>query len=221
MSNKINQIELEVQAKLNQITFEIRVHKLDVQAELDKFEKMIHEVKNTVSEISIGHYAFKREIKEINSEVSLMGKFQSFKAHQSSKSAEADDQATHRDLDLFEKLAQLQKSVTHIEQEMSMKRRDVEILKDEIQLKLNDKADDVQLQMLDENTTFRLNEIIRKFFKQFASKKDTTRAFDQIEMKLMDTVGGSQVDTTEDEAMFTKIPLGRGSCASCGHKLSE
>ena len=75
--------------------------------------------------------------------------------------------------------------------------------------------------MLDENTTFRLNEIIRKFFKQFASKKDTTRAFDQIEMKLMDTVGGSQVDTAEDEALFTKIPLGRGSCASCGHKLSE
>lgn len=47
-----------------------------------------------------------------------------------------------------------------------------------MQKQLNTKADDLKVQILDENFTLRLNEVIKRFFKQFASKKDTTRAFD-------------------------------------------
>ena len=115
MSSKINQIELEVQAKLNQISFEIRVHKLDTQAEIDQFDKVIHGVKNTLSEVSLGHYACKREIKEITSEISLMGKLPSFKGP-ASKSGEAVDEQLHREADSSDNnVAKLQRSVLHIE----------------------------------------------------------------------------------------------------------
>lgn len=64
----------------------------------------------------------------------------------------------------------------------------------------------------------RLNELVKALTKQFADKKDSQKALKLLERNLRNmydlfmSKGGND---NEDDAMFTKKPLGGTSCASC------
>lgn len=68
----------------------------------------------------------------------------------------------------------------------------------------------------------KLTELIKAFGKQFADKNDTKKAIKLIERQLknlydivMSRNGETSTNPHEDDAMFTKKPLGGMSCASC------
>ena len=67
----------------------------------------------------------------------------------------------------------------------------------------------------------RLNEIVKALTKQLADKNDTKKALKLLERQLKNlydlfmTKGHNHAHEHEDDAMFTKKPLGGTSCASC------
>lgn len=67
----------------------------------------------------------------------------------------------------------------------------------------------------------RINEIVKALTKQLADKNDTKKALKLLERQLKNlydlfmTKGTGSPNDNEDDAMFTKKPLGGMSCASC------
>jgi hypothetical protein len=67
----------------------------------------------------------------------------------------------------------------------------------------------------------RINEIVKALTKQLADKNDTKKALKLLERQLKNLYdlfisrAGGQTNENEDDAMFTKKPLGGMSCASC------
>jgi len=67
----------------------------------------------------------------------------------------------------------------------------------------------------------RINEIVKGLTKQLADKNDTKKALKLLERQLKNlydlfmSKGGGHVHEHDDDAMFTKKPLGGMSCASC------
>lgn len=82
------------------------------------------------------------------------------------------------------------------------------------------------MKLLEENILDRLNEIVKALSKQFADKLDTRKALKLLEKNLKNMYdlfmsrGGSK-DPNEDDAMFTKKPLGGNSCASCAKDVID
>lgn len=95
----------------------------------------------------------------------------------------------------------------------------------DIQDNLNQKADLETVKKLEESLLDRLNEIVKALTKQFAEKNDTRKALKLLEKNLknmydlfMSKNGGND---KEDDAMFTKKPLGGTSCASCAKDVVD
>lgn len=65
----------------------------------------------------------------------------------------------------------------------------------------------------------RLNEIVKALTKQLADKHETKKALKLLERQLKNLydlfMSKDQKNTNEDDAMFSKKPLGGNSCASC------
>ena len=183
----MNAIEMEQHSRNNQASMELKVYKMEMNAKFEKYEKTLFEVKHTLSHISIGHYACKRELKEINSEISQIGKVNNGKhgtgggqgtGHKSTDALFSSQGFRHNHdhhhhghnsqptiMDERSKLSRLEIKLDTLEKDLKLKKTDFDSFKEEMEQKLSEKADDLQMQMLDESTTFRLNEIIRKFFK--------------------------------------------------------
>lgn len=91
----------------------------------------------------------------------------------------------------------------------------------EMQDSLNHKADIETLQNLERMLMERLNEIVKALTKQLADKNDTKKALKLLERQLKNlydlfmSKGGAGTHEHEEDAMFTKKPLGGMSCASC------
>ena len=92
----------------------------------------------------------------------------------------------------------------------------------ELQDSLNGKADYDALSNLEKMIMERINEIVKALTKQLADKNDTKKALKLLERQLknlydvfLSRVGGGHQHENEDDAMFTKKPLGGMSCASC------
>ena len=72
----------------------------------------------------------------------------------------------------------------------------------------------------------RLNEMCKALSKQFADKNDTRKALKLLEKNLKNmydlfmSKGGDNAGN-EDDAMFTKKPLGGTSCASCAKDVID
>jgi len=92
----------------------------------------------------------------------------------------------------------------------------------QIQDELNLKADRADLEELEKTLMNRLNDIITALTKQFADKAETKKALKLLERQLKNlydlfmSKGGYN---NEEEAMFSKKPLGGFSCASCEKDL--
>lgn len=112
---------------------------------------------------------------------------------------------------------------------MNEMQRDIDFLKNEfakwikeMQDGLNRKADIEALNALEKMIMEKLTELIKAFGKQFADKNDTKKAIKLLERQLknlydivMSRGGDASGNANEDDAMFTKKPLGGMSCASC------
>ena len=66
----------------------------------------------------------------------------------------------------------------------------------------------------------RINELLEQLSKKFADKKDTKKALKLLEKQIKNLYdlfmsSRNQGGENEDDAMFTKKPLGGMSCASC------
>jgi hypothetical protein len=88
----------------------------------------------------------------------------------------------------------------------------------EVQDGLNGKVDIESLQNLDKMIMDRINEIVKGLIKQLADKNDTKKALKLLERQLQNLynlIMSKGNGANEDDAMFTKKPLGGSSCASC------
>jgi predicted transcriptional regulator len=91
----------------------------------------------------------------------------------------------------------------------------------EMQDGLNKKADMEALKLLEQSLIERLNEMVKALAKQFSDKTDTKKAMKLLERQMKNLYdlyisrGSTGHTDHEDDAMFTKKPLGGMSCASC------
>jgi hypothetical protein len=114
--------------------------------------------------------------------------------------------------DLVEKVGGLRKDLDRLRDEFAKWVK-------EMQDSLNGKADIEALTNLERIIMDRLSELIKALTKQFADKNETKKALKLLERQLKNlydlfmSKGG--VNENEDDAMFTKKPLGGMSCASC------
>ena len=89
---------------------------------------------------------------------------------------------------------------------------------------LNQKADIDTVKALEQSLLDRLNEIVKALSKQFADKNDTRKALKLLEKNLKnmyDLFMSKGTNENEDDAMFTKKPLGGTSCASCAKDVID
>lgn len=94
----------------------------------------------------------------------------------------------------------------------------------EFQDNLNVKADIETVKTLGASLEEKIDEVIKALQKQFADKGDTRKALKLLEKNLKhmyDLFINKGNNDQEDDAMFTKKPLGGTSCASCAKDVVE
>jgi conjugal transfer/entry exclusion protein len=92
----------------------------------------------------------------------------------------------------------------------------------QLQDQLNDKVDFSRLAELEKLLMDKLNEVVRQLTKQLADKAETKKNLKMLEKQLrnlIDIFAQKQSNPDEDNAMFSKKPLGGISCASCEKNL--
>mmetsp|Transcript_23621 Transcript_23621/g.23312 ORF Transcript_23621/g.23312 Transcript_23621/m.23312 type:complete len:284 (-) Transcript_23621:168-1019(-) len=117
----------------------------------------------------------------------------------------------YRDLSL--KINQLAQNLDHLKNEFAKWIK-------EMQDSLNQKVDMEALQNLEKVLMERMNELVKALTKQLADKNDTKKALKLLERQLKNLYDlfmsrGHSHHEHDDDAMFTKKPLGGMSCASC------
>ena len=115
--------------------------------------------------------------------------------------------------EIFHRLSQNEHDINELKMEFSKWIK-------EMQDNLNMKADMSEIKNLEANFMQKLDVIVMEITKKFADKSDTKKALKILERQLknlydlfMQKQGGH--GGNEDDAMFTKKPLGGVSCASC------
>jgi hypothetical protein len=91
-----------------------------------------------------------------------------------------------------------------------------------IQQELELKANKSDLEELEKIMMQRLNDIVNALTNQFADKADTKKALKLLERQiknLYELIMNRQGGNDENDAMFSKKPLGGLSCASCEKDL--
>ena len=94
----------------------------------------------------------------------------------------------------------------------------------EFQDNLNVKADIETVKTLGASLEDKIDEVIKALQKQFADKSDTRKALKLLEKNLKhmyDLFMNKGTQDNEDDAMFTKKPLGGTSCASCAKDVID
>ena len=91
---------------------------------------------------------------------------------------------------------------------------------------LNSKVDKDELSELEARLLEKLNEMLKKMMGQFADKNDTKKRLANLEKNvkiLFEMLGnrGSVDRGNEEDAMFSKKPLGGFSCASCERNITN
>lgn len=89
---------------------------------------------------------------------------------------------------------------------------------------LNNKADVSQLGELEKLIIMRINDIVSVLTKQFADKAETKKALKLLERQLKnlyDLFMSKNGNGHDEDAMFSKKPLGGFSCASCEKDLTN
>lgn len=126
---------------------------------------------------------------------------------------EEDENTNAKFNELFHRMSQAEHDINELKMEFSKWIK-------EFQDSLNLKADLSEIKNLEANFMQKLDVIVMEITKKFADKNDTKKALKILERQLknlydlfMQRQGGQ--GENEDDAMFTKKPLGGVSCASC------
>lgn len=109
----------------------------------------------------------------------------------------------------------------HLQDYDNFKNEVINMLK-QLQDQLNDKVDFSRLAELEKLLMDKLNEVVRQLTKQLADKAETKKNLKMLEKQLrnlIDIFAQKQSNPDEDNAMFSKKPLGGISCASCEKNL--
>ncbi|CDW76993.1 UNKNOWN [Stylonychia lemnae] len=128
----------------------------------------------------------------------------------------------------------LEKAMKDLESQLRILRADVNKLTDETgnnfknhQDQINKKADKQDLDDLEARIMDKINEMIKKLLASFADRADTLKRLAALEKNVKSlfellmarqTGGGRE---SEEDAMFTKKPLGGISCASCERNITN
>jgi len=122
-----------------------------------------------------------------------------------------------------ETLNQLYNRIQNLEHEMDAFKNEFSRWLKDFQDSLNNKADIETVKALEQSLLDRLNEIVKALGKQFADKADTRKALKLLEknLKNMYDLFMNKGNDQEDDAMFTKKPLGGMSCASCAKDVVD
>ena len=118
---------------------------------------------------------------------------------------------------MLERIANLENELLALKDEFAQWSKQ---LMDDMRLK----ADIDTVKALEQSLMDRLNEIVKQLSKQFADKNDTRKALKLLEKNLKnmyDLFMSKQGNDNEDDAMFTKKPLGGTSCASCAKDVID
>jgi len=119
-------------------------------------------------------------------------------------------------------LRELEQRVTNVENELKELQNAFSRWIGELQDAINRKADLSALHEVEKGFNERLNDIVKLLTKQFADKAETKKALKIHERQLKNlysllmSKGGGE---NEEDAMFSKKPLGGLSCASCEKDL--
>jgi len=112
--------------------------------------------------------------------------------------------------------------VNNLENDLNNLRNEFAKWMKELQDSLNSKADIDAVSAMEKLITDRISDIIRAMSKNFADKNETKKALKLLERQLKNlydlfmSKGGHE---NEEDAMFSKKPLGGLSCASCEKDL--
>lgn len=109
----------------------------------------------------------------------------------------------------------------HIADYDDFKKEVINMLK-QLQDQLNDKVDYGRLAELEKLLMDKINEVARTLTKQLADKNETKKNLKMLEKQLknlLDVFMQKQMNPDEENAMFSKKPLGGFSCASCEKNL--
>jgi len=240
---KINQLTNEVQLKADKTAiFKLETDKAEklyvegefkrVQRELDQIRewllKLDDNLKRVAANVSAGGQPASSStsgdilyrVEKLEGQVSHIWKaieeLKNMKAMQTSTNFTETKGSLHDD-DLANKFNALYVEVQQMKNEFARWLK-------EMQDALNSKADIDALNNLESSFMDRLNEIVKALTKQLADKNDTKKALKLLERQLKNlydllmtrgTNSGGHQHGNEDDAMFTKKPLGGMSCASC------
>jgi DNA repair exonuclease SbcCD ATPase subunit len=122
-----------------------------------------------------------------------------------------------------ETLNQLYNRIQNLEHEIDAFKNEFSRWLKDFQDSLNNKADIETVKALEQSLLDRLNEIVKALGKQFADRADTRKALKLLEknLKNMYDLFMNKGHDQEDDAMFTKKPLGGMSCASCAKDVVD
>ena len=193
---EVNKLRKEISDSLEGLRFEIE----RLRAEFENFKNRdFQDLVNRVSTLE----------KRVSTLVTQFGNFKMPESTGSGGVSEAQFRA-------------LEARVAALENELHSLKNEFAKWMKELQDALNGKADLSSLTELEKLLMERLNEIVKALTKQFADKNETKRALKLLERQLknlydlfMSKGGGSN----EEDAMFSKKPLGGLSCASCEKDL--
>ena len=119
---------------------------------------------------------------------------------------------------------ELQDRLLNVENELNALKNDYTQWSNMLQESLKLKADIDTVKTLGANLEDKIDEVIKALSKQFADKNDTRKALKLLEKNLKhmyDLFMNKGGHDNEDEAMFTKKPLGGTSCASCAKDVLD
>ena len=123
---------------------------------------------------------------------------------------------------LEERLSSLEEKFEHHITDYEQFKKEVIAMLKELQDQMNNKVDYDRLKELEDRILNHLEERLRQLVKQLADKSETKKNLKMLEKQLknlLDVFMQKQNNPDEENAMFSKKPLGGFSCASCEKNL--
>jgi chromosome segregation ATPase len=187
--------------------------------EVTRLDKLIEGLRQGLSECQTETTANKKEIERLSQFLDMLSR--TIKTLQNQLNSNAPQMHAGVDEASF---IDLVGRVTNVEGELINLRNEFANWAKNMQDALNQKADIDTLKALEQSILDRLNEMVKALTKNFADKTDTRKAMKLLEKNLKNMYdlfmsrGGRD---NEDDAMFTKKPLGGTSCASCAKDVID
>ena len=221
----IAKIQSELKFKANQSDFEALREALDLKAdkaalkkEVNRLDALIEELRQSMSDFLDKQSGLKKEVDRLGQFVEMLQKtINSIRNQPTPQPVQTSAVDENQLREIMQRLDAIENELMNFKSEFSRWVKDC-------QDTLNQKADIDTVKALEQSLLDRLNEIVKALSKQFADKNDTRKALKLLEKNLKnmyDLFMSKGTNENEDDAMFTKKPLGGTSCASCAKDVID